>query len=418
MYAAMPAVLKAAMENAYRAAGWNLVKSENKHGDIFPSFVDVAIEVEKYINKSEYSAENKSNYKGSLLTRLESLTNGINSMIFTADDIDDKNLFDENVIIDLSRVGSSETKALLMGILVLKLQEYRIAHSDESDCDLRHVTVLEEAHNLLKRTSTEQSSESSNLLGKSVEMLANAIAEMRTYGEGFIIADQSPGLLDMSVIRNTNTKIIMRLPDSSDRELVGKAAGLNADQIVELSKLPCGVAAVYQNDWMGPVLCKIKSAELKEQRFIEVADVAEQRKNDILLDLLDSEIGKKLDDLTLKEALKQSALKAELPAEKKVELLDFLSAERNTERIKLLASMVFDYFRNTKEILEKSASEMSVEDVRMVLTAELEPSIIEYDDEKINLLIMLIMKEYVNRYYVDYPVWREFASYVGRGKIV
>ena len=36
-----------------------------KHGNVFPSFVDVAIEVEKYINKSEYSDENKSNYKGS-----------------------------------------------------------------------------------------------------------------------------------------------------------------------------------------------------------------------------------------------------------------------------------------------------------------------------------------------------------------
>ena len=54
---------------------------------------------------------------------------------------------------------------------------------------------------------------------------------MRTYGEGFIIADQAPGLLDMAVIRNTNTKIIMRLPDESDRQLVGKAAGLNDDQI-------------------------------------------------------------------------------------------------------------------------------------------------------------------------------------------
>ena len=50
------------MENAYRSAGWNLVKSENKHGDIFPNFVDVALEVEKYINKSEYSDEIKSNY--------------------------------------------------------------------------------------------------------------------------------------------------------------------------------------------------------------------------------------------------------------------------------------------------------------------------------------------------------------------
>ena len=75
---------------------------------------------------------------------------------------------------------------------------------------LRHLTVLEEAHNLLKRTSTDQPVEGGNLLGKSVEMLSNAIAEMRTYGEGFIIADQAPGLLDMAAIRNTNTKIILR----------------------------------------------------------------------------------------------------------------------------------------------------------------------------------------------------------------
>ena len=68
---------------------------------------------------------------------------------------------------------------------------------------LKHITVLEEAHNLLKRTSTD----SANITGKSVEMLSNSIAEMRTYGEGFIIADQAPGLLDMAVIRNTNTKI-------------------------------------------------------------------------------------------------------------------------------------------------------------------------------------------------------------------
>ena len=54
------------------------------------------------------------------------------------------------------------------------------------NADMRHVTVLEEAHNLLRRTSIEQPTESSNILGKSVEMIANAIAEMRTYGEGFI----------------------------------------------------------------------------------------------------------------------------------------------------------------------------------------------------------------------------------------
>ena len=135
---------------------------------------------------------------------------------------------------------------------------------NQPNSGLKHVTVLEEAHNLLRRTSSEQSQESSNLQGKSVEMLTNAIAEMRSYGEGFIIADQAPGLLDMAVIRNTNTKLILRLPDENDRILVGKAAGLNDDQIVELSRLDTGVAAVYQNHWLEPVLCKV--AHFKDER--------------------------------------------------------------------------------------------------------------------------------------------------------
>lgn len=418
MYAAMPAVLKAAMENAYRSAGWNLTKSENPHGEVFPSFVDVALEVEKYINQSEYSEENKSNYKGSLLTRLESLTNGINSMIFSADDIEDEALFDENVIIDLSRVGSTETKALIMGILILKLQEYRIATSEESNSALRHITVLEEAHNLLKRTSTEQSSETANLLGKSVEMLANSIAEMRTYGEGFIIADQSPGLLDMSVIRNTNTKIIMRLPDFSDRELVGKAAGLNDDQIIELAKLPRGVAAVYQNDWISPVLCKIEKPKLKEDDFSQPSGYPSDGEDNLLFDLLDSKFRAKLDDLSEEEAFKKAILKSSSPTEVKVKLLDYLSTKKTVASIKILASMVFDYFKNAKKTLENTAEEVSAEDLKIAIISELNPSVMQYDDEQLNLLITLIIQEYQSRYHVDYPVWREFAARLARGEIV
>jgi hypothetical protein len=257
MYAAMPAVLKNAMEKAYEDCGWDLLTSENKYGnDLYPKFSDIARNIKTIIDSSEYDNENKGAYKGSLLTRLQSLTNGINGLIFQSDEISSADLFDKNVVVDLSRVGSSETKSLIMGILVLKLQEYRM-ESSEMNAPLKHVTVLEEAHNLLKRTSSDQPVEGGNLLGKSVEMISNAIAEMRTFGEGFIIADQAPGLLDMAAIRNTNTKIIMRLPDLEDRILVGKAASLNDDQITELARLPKGVAAVYQNEWIQPVLCKV-----------------------------------------------------------------------------------------------------------------------------------------------------------------
>lgn len=266
MYAAMPAILKEAMEKAYVATGWNLETSENNRGNKYPNFADLFEQIENVINESKYSAESKGDYEGALLTRVRSLTNGLNGLIFCNDDLSDYDLFDKNVIVDLSRIGSMETKSLIMGILVMRLNEYRMS-SGKINSPLSHITVLEEAHNLLKRTSTEQTSEGSNMLGKSVELLANSIAEMRTYGEGFIISDQSPGLLDMSVIRNTNTKIILRLPDKSDRELVGYSSGLNEEQINELSKLKRGVAAVYQNDWIEPILAQVSKCSISEEIY-------------------------------------------------------------------------------------------------------------------------------------------------------
>ena len=263
MYAAMPAVLKDAIERSYQKVGWDLRNSESEKG-IFPTFFDLLDILPGVMEESHYSKDTQSDYVGALCTRVKSLTNGIYGSVLCAEDaLSDAEMFDQNVIVDLSRVGSMETKSLLMGILVMKLQEYRMCSSGMNS-RLRHVTVLEEAHNLLRKTSAEQSQEGANLQGKSVEMLANAIAEMRTYGEGFIIADQAPGLLDMSVIRNTNTKIILRLPDEEDRKLVGKSAALKEAQIDELSKLPLGVAAVYQNEWPEAVLCKIEAYPMPE----------------------------------------------------------------------------------------------------------------------------------------------------------
>lgn len=268
MYAAMPAVLKDAVLQAYEMCGWNLVESKNKYSDeLFPTFSDLQTELINVIENSAYSQELKSNYIGALATRVKSLTNGLNGQIFSSDEIDNNILFDKNVIVDLSRVGSLETKSFIMGILVMRLNEHRMSFTNGMNVQLKHVTVLEEAHNILKRTSSEQNLEGSNVTGKSVEMLSNAIAEMRTYGEGFIIADQSPSAVDMSAIRNTNTKIIMRLPDETDRRLAGKSAALKDEQLDEIAKLPKGVAVVYQNDWLEPVLCKVNKYNGKEAPY-------------------------------------------------------------------------------------------------------------------------------------------------------
>ncbi len=267
MYAAMPAVLKAAIENAYRDCGWDLKKSvcRGKYR-VFPTVQDVLGEFNNKMDSTAFSEEVKGNYVGALSTRMESLCNGIYGEIFGGKNLSDEELFDSNVIVDLSRVGSAETKSMIMGMLIIRLQEYRMS-GEAMNLPLKHITVLEEAHHLLRRTSTAQSEDGANMLGKSVEMISNAIAEMRSYGEGFIIVDQSPGLMDMSVMRNTNTKMILRLPESGDRDMVGNTMGLTREQIYELSRLKTGVCAIYQKDWLEAVLCQVDRAEHEEKLF-------------------------------------------------------------------------------------------------------------------------------------------------------
>ncbi len=403
MYAAMPAVLKSAVEKSYADCGWNLTLSQNRYKEmLYPSFADVARNIREIIDSSEYDAENKGAYKGSLLTRLQSLTNGINGMIFTCDDISDRDLFDRNVIIDLSRVGSSETKSLIMGMLVLKLQEYRMAGAVGMNSELNHITVLEEAHNLLKRTSTEISSESANLMGKSVEMLANAIAEMRTYGEGFIIADQAPGLLDLSVIRNTNTKIIMRLPDRSDRELVGGAANLNDDQIVELSKLPCGVAAIYQNEWIQPVLCKVNKFEMPQEMYSYSPDNEEPQADydgsmaaESLLDcIMNREIFNR-EKSAYDSKLKNIVIRSKLDTTVKCDFIEYISSGED-DALEKLRCLLYDLL-SAESAIRASTECSDIASWTHSVIERLNPSVKNYTKQQIDLALALILYEQVLR---------------------
>lgn len=431
MYAAMPAVLKESVERAYVAAGWDLDLSENETVEaLFPTFSDVLLELHKVIGESAYSEELKGNYIGSLATRIKSLTNGINGRIFGCDEIDNQLLFDGNTIVDLSRVGSMETKAMVMGILVMRLQEHRMAQGG-MNADLKHVTVLEEAHHLLKRTSTEQSSEGSNLLGKSVEMLANSIAEMRTYGEGFIIADQSPGLMDMSVIRNTNTKIILRLPDYSDRDLVGKAASLNDDQIRELAKLPTGVAAVYQNDWLEPILCKVnKHQTLSNKSYVfedepQFVGVNEKKlKTEIIRFLVHGRIAEKIEpDL---DYIDQYLINSNLAASHKLLIKNIIREFNETG--------IIVYWNNEKfGELSRTVSEILDSDTHVIKSIresgdykDLTQSMIDLIHERIEVLdqqLLLetchcLLRNVIKNQETDLSIYAKWRDHVENGGIV
>ena len=348
MYAAMPAILKAAAERIYVQKGWDLLNSVyiGPGEPEFPTFADLLAVLPEVIKTSGYSSDTQGDYTGALVTRVASLANGISGQIFCSGfAIPDNVLFDENTIIDLSRVGSTETKALIMGLLVMKLTEYRTAQATGSNSKLRHVTILEEAHNLLKRTGTAQGQDTANLVGKSVEMISNSIAEMRTYGEGFIIIDQSPTAVDISAIKNTNTKIIMRLPEKADCEAVGNAMALNEEQVKELAKLPTGVAAVIQNNWLEAALVKINRAPnvfQKELKPVDAKVLAQLR--GLVVSLL---VRQFFDDRCFNcEEIKEKVLAFNAPEQKKKEILDSAFAlidKLGTDRnVKIISQNLMD----------------------------------------------------------------------------
>ena len=414
MYAAMPAVLKDAMLQAYEVCGWDLQTSENEYSEeLFPTFQDLLTELVDVINRSAYDQEVKSNYRGSLETRVRSLANGLNGQIFSANEIPEKILFDENVIIDLSRVGSAESKALIMGILIMRLNEYRMTSCTEMNAPLRHVTVLEEAHNILRRTSTEQSEEGSNVAGKSVEMIANSIAEMRTYGEGFIIADQSPSAVDISAIRNTNTKIIMRLPDEQDRQLAGKAAALKENQLDEIARLPKGVAVVYQNDWVEPVLCKIGKFDGEEKPYVHkrTFDSIKTASGEKLLlqNLLKKEEGESL-ELNIQQ-LRQILLRLPVPTKTKIAALKALQKNGRCTQ-KDIQAVVYDLVCTS--VVEKELDNVeSIEEWRDVIVYSGNVELSDLSRNVQNQIGELILREQIERFgrpETYLTQWQEFCK--------
>jgi len=260
LYGPMPAMLKDAFEEAYVSCGWDLELSQRivNVGRKFPTFAEVLPAIEKIIDNSTYSGEEKGNYKGALCMRIKMLMNGFEGQIFgNSEGIPDSELFDQNAVVDLSSLGNPETRSLIMGVLIVRLREYRFANQSTLNSGLKHITVLEEAHNILKRCSHESSQDSGNVQGASVGMLVDCIAEMRSCGEGFMIIDQSPGAVDEAALKNTAIKIVMRLPEKNDCEAIGSTLSLKENQILELSRFDKGVAAVFHEGWEETVLGKM-----------------------------------------------------------------------------------------------------------------------------------------------------------------
>jgi hypothetical protein len=185
-------------------------------------------------------------------------------MLNTSHSMDFDLLLDKKVVIELEEIKDEQDKALLMGLIIVRLAE-SMKHRHRKDNNFRHLTLVEEAHRLLSRI--EPGDAGSKKLG--VEMFANLLAEVRKYGEGLIIADQIPNKLVPDVMKNTNTKIVHRLFAADDRDAIGDTMSLNDEQKDFLPLLKVGEAIVYAGGWHAPVWVKVTESQNTTGKVID-----------------------------------------------------------------------------------------------------------------------------------------------------
>lgn len=245
LYPPMPYILEKAVYEIYSDRGWDIVENINRFGlSEYPTLTDLYNKIDVVVDNLGYHQEVQSNVKAALQARIYSLMiGGKGAMLNTAKSVPIEELLSRPVVMELEDLGDDETKSFVIGILLVQLYEYRKSQMTKGSKGLSHILMVEEAHRLLKNVS--ESGEGGNTRAKSVEFFCNMLAEIRTFGQGILIADQIPTKLAPDTIKNTNLKIVHRTVALEDRETIGRAMNMSSEQIEYLSSLRRGYAAVY-----------------------------------------------------------------------------------------------------------------------------------------------------------------------------
>lgn len=262
MYTPMPYVLERAIYEIYEDCGWDIHSSTNINGDnVYPTIEDLYYKIPEVVTDMGYDAKMRNDLIGSLQARVNSMrigTKGDTLNVYHSFSTDD--LLNGNVVIELEDIGDDDVKAFIISLLLINLLEYR-RQQDDCQLEVRHLLLIEEAHRLLKNVQSG-TGENADPRGAAVEFFCNLLAELRSKGQGFIIADQIPSKLAPDLIKNTNLKIVHRTVAEEERLLIGGAMHMTEEQIDSLASLKQGVAAIYSEGDNRPKLVKSKYAGL------------------------------------------------------------------------------------------------------------------------------------------------------------
>jgi Helicase HerA, central domain len=257
LFEPLPSIYQDALNLTYLRSGF--LSAERPTGDkrVWPTVVEFLAAMDEVTKGLGYSGEVKANIEAASIRRAQQLVRGITGSAFMTDRPNNiGRLLDHPVILELKSLGTGDEQALMMALLLNAVTEHYQSARGASP-DLVHVTLVEEAHRLLARSSGGKSAEDAQAKEKAAEAFANTLAENRKYGEGVIIAEQLPTKLVADAVKNTNLKIMHRLTAEDDRRYLGETMGMDEAQRLFAARLQTGEALLYSDEFAEAVHASI-----------------------------------------------------------------------------------------------------------------------------------------------------------------
>jgi hypothetical protein len=239
MHAPLCYVVKDILAQTYRACGWNI--AEYRRGRPI-MLADLRAQSEKVSRLTGYELNVLMNIEAAFRTRITSLSlGGKGPLLDTITSTPIESILRRPTVIELGNIGDNQEQAFLAALVLTNVMEYVQAKGRSKE--LKHVTLIEEAHRLLPNISTQKGDpESADPLKSVVEQIARMLAEVRAYGEGLVIVEQIPTKIIPDAIKNTATKIAHRVPAADDRQVLAGAMNLTKEQSAVFTALKPGEA--------------------------------------------------------------------------------------------------------------------------------------------------------------------------------
>ena len=257
-------IFEEAVNNCYSDFRWLDTYTNEDKGNVF-NITDFIKCFQETFDAIGYTGDAR-NIGRAGVVRLNSLVNLFDNYY----SIPIEDLLKKPTIIELAAIENDDQKALIISLLLLSILAY-VNSNYVGEGDLKNVILLEEAHVLLDADTNAGQGEA-NPSAIAQGLVKRMLAEIRSYGVGLIIADQSPRKVTTDVVALTDMKVAFRLVEASDKQIIADSTNMNEVQMQRLSKLKPGEAFLFFNRLDEPEEIRMEDYRLQNNISISLSD--------------------------------------------------------------------------------------------------------------------------------------------------